>query len=123
MGIRLKGAIVILDEAHNAEDMGRGAASREIDLSEINNTMRELQRLIATGAEVEAHQALLNMIDGLSRWMESEIEHIQPSAAHDAVNMWTGEQAVTILDSVALRPDTIPVLKKHVRFISSPTCS
>jgi Rad3-related DNA helicase len=88
MGIDLTNAIVIIDEAHNIEDVSRAAGSLEVSLEQMAGKARfmpaiqkELVGLLAEKAtaerpffplaDPEAHSKLLQFCLQLSGWMEN----------------------------------------------------
>lgn len=83
MSIDLEGAIIIIDEAHNVEDVSRNAASREIDLSDLKHTELELTRLIESfidegSEERKTHFVTIRkVISELIMWIQDTIPNIR----------------------------------------------
>ncbi|MED6196924.1 hypothetical protein PIB30_051949, partial [Stylosanthes scabra] len=68
MDLDIKGAIVILDEAHNIEDITRDAGSVDIEEDVFDKLKMELQQLCSVNASI--YQPLYEMAQGLTSWIE-----------------------------------------------------
>jgi Rad3-related DNA helicase len=85
LGIDLTDAIVILDEAHNAEDISRSAASREVELSDIRMAEIELSRMIGVLPDESDRRGdfvtLRDLTSRLILWMQSNMPALGGKAA------------------------------------------
>ncbi|KAG2233499.1 hypothetical protein INT48_003370 [Thamnidium elegans] len=71
LDIKLKGNIVILDEAHNIEDSSREAGSFEVDEQMLRIVSKELNQIINNGYETEAHGTLEMVVGQIFDWITS----------------------------------------------------
>ena len=104
MEIELKGALVILDEAHNVEDTCREAASCDVDLRALRAAEEELRRveaskgtpdeidddftpataslpprsMSATDPDAGSSASLLAVVSGVTRWLAGASDHDHP---------------------------------------------
>lgn len=81
MGFNLDGAVILIDESHNIEDVARSSASREIDFHHIRHTEVELTRMLATFADEDGErakhfQAARKVISSIITWMSETIPTI-----------------------------------------------
>lgn len=60
MQIDLKNSIIVLDEAHNVEDVCRDAASASLTQDNILEAMNDLERMTRLGANPENCQPLVS---------------------------------------------------------------
>ncbi|KAJ1985320.1 hypothetical protein H4R33_004105 [Dimargaris cristalligena] len=73
-GIELKGSIVIVDEAHNIEDIARSSATGSFNNLEIELTMHQLGEMLK--GDFGAHRTLLELLQALNRAMsDSTIQY------------------------------------------------
>ena len=75
MEISLKNNIVILDEAHNIEDSARGAASWQVNQSQVRDSMQDLEKMgkfyRETGnGDSEPYWILAKLASQLSTWID-----------------------------------------------------
>ena len=79
MEIELNDSIIILDEAHNIEDVAVDAASWNINFEELQvfsakfllnfqETSNILKELLNNGAQATIYEMIFNAIDGLRSW-------------------------------------------------------
>ena len=68
----LKGAVVVIDEAHNVADVAADAASTSVGLEELRRAAGQLADLEAAGAAPLGPCAgLRQVLEGLAAWLES----------------------------------------------------
>ncbi|KAK9109510.1 hypothetical protein Sjap_017570 [Stephania japonica] len=90
MEVDIKDSIVILDEAHNIEDMARDAGSMDIEEDALFMLQTELGSLCVT-ADSEIYQPLYDMIQLAS---------------------WTGDKALRELQEIGISPQLFAILKE-----------
>ncbi|ORZ14489.1 helicase C-terminal domain-domain-containing protein [Absidia repens] len=69
MDIQISGSVIILDEAHNIENVCRESASFEVSNEDLDYVKYELHQIINNGHVVTAHQTLLELLNRLTYWM------------------------------------------------------
>ena len=80
MDINLKDAVVIIDEAHNVEDVSREAASFVLTEEDIINTIENLERLISRKAlEENKYRHMLQIFQGIQAYIR-KIAEIPPKS-------------------------------------------
>ena len=75
MEISLKNNIVILDEAHNIEDSARGAASWQVNQSQVRDSMQDLEKMgkfyyETQNGDSEPYWVLAKLASQLSAWID-----------------------------------------------------
>ncbi|XP_077996428.1 Fanconi anemia group J protein homolog [Glandiceps talaboti] len=112
MEISLKNQIVVLDEAHNIEDSSRDAASLSLKQDDIEEAMDELDKMIALRVKVDDMRAMREMCVSFVRWINNMSDTLQQSGFEKSSRVWAGVDFVAVLDSMAITPLTIPLLKQ-----------
>ena len=80
MDINLKDAVVIIDEAHNVEDVSREAASFVLTEEDIINTIENLERLISRKAlEENKYRHMLQIFQGIQAYIK-QVAEIPPKS-------------------------------------------
>ncbi|KAK7376652.1 hypothetical protein VNO80_02066 [Phaseolus coccineus] len=108
MDVDIKGAIVILDEAHNIEDVARDAGSVDIEEDVLDKLQMELQQLCSINAAI--YQPLYEMTQGLTSWMEQKKHKLEKRDFHHYVSCWTGDNALGELEEANISKQCFPIL-------------
>ncbi len=69
MGIDLENSIVVLDEAHNIEDVCRDAASGTFQMDEIDDACDDLKLVIEANILVNSHTTMLTLLGKIKSWI------------------------------------------------------
>ncbi|OQR99946.1 hypothetical protein ACHHYP_03880 [Achlya hypogyna] len=109
--IDLKSAIVILDEAHNIEDVCRSAASMELTYLQLEEAIASFKATI----EAQVHKSpmyltLLKLLNGLQRWLRyiEEIKVLKTVGYEHEAHTWPGTHAVAVLAEFCnVKPDNL----------------
>ncbi|KAL6844607.1 hypothetical protein ACP4OV_025266 [Aristida adscensionis] len=112
MDIDIGGSIIILDEAHNIEDIARDSGSVDVDEESLCSLQDELQRLAADEAVAMIYQPLHDVIQGLVGWIEQREENLQTHEFGHPASHWTGEKAVKELQLAGISPAYFPMLQE-----------
>lgn len=116
--------VVIVDEAHNIEDVCRDSASFEITDEQLATVQRELSLLIpdlrkpASGIDesvIKAHESQGHILAILNNWLRnSSSQNLRSSSQRrdfdSSTMIWNGNEIPIELDSIGLRPSTISAL-------------
>jgi Fanconi anemia group J protein len=120
MDVDLKGAVVVLDEAHNIEGVARDAASHSLTTEELAVALAELEDLARSSAVADdaraAHGALAEFVAPLLAWMRATVERLT-AAEYEAEtsNVWAGEAMASILARrCGLLPEGVGALEAHL---------
>ncbi|TKY57576.1 Fanconi anemia group J protein-like [Spatholobus suberectus] len=108
MDVDIKEAIVILDEAHNIEDIARDAGSVDIDEDVLDKLQMELQQLCSINAAI--YQPLYEMAQGLASWMEQKKNKLEKRDFQHYVSCWTGDKALRELEEANISKQCFPIL-------------
>ncbi|KAF6159788.1 hypothetical protein GIB67_030046 [Kingdonia uniflora] len=130
MEVDLKEAIVILDEAHNIEDMAREAGSVDVEEDMLYTLQTELEQLCL--ADQVIYQPLHDMIQGVTSWIgqrkntleKHEFQHYcswreikifwsrSIRLYFGNIDSWTGDKALKELQEVGISQQVFPILKE-----------
>lgn len=114
--------VVIVDEAHNIEDVCRDSASFEITDEQLAGVQRELSSLIpdlrkpGSGVDegvIKAHESQGHILAIINNWLRNSAESRIGSRRKDfdtTTMIWNGKEIPEELDSIGLRPSTISAL-------------
>ncbi|KAE9617276.1 putative RNA helicase [Lupinus albus] len=108
MDVDIKGAIVILDEAHNIEDTTRDAGSVDIEDDVLDKLQMELQYLCSENAAI--YQPLYEMAQGLDSWIERNKNKLEKRDFQHYVSCWTGDKALRELEEANISKQCFPIL-------------
>ncbi|PWA89161.1 RAD3-like DNA-binding helicase protein [Artemisia annua] len=132
MEISVKGNIIILDEAHNIEDIARDAGS--IDVEEdvlfpicINYffvlfvTMKELQTeldnlcesdRVAEADQLGIYKPLYEMIEGIISWIRRRKKSLGKHSFQHTASCWTADKALRELEEASISKQCFPSLQE-----------
>ncbi|XP_024169418.1 Fanconi anemia group J protein homolog [Rosa chinensis] len=108
MEVDIQGSIVVLDEAHNIEDVARDAGSVDIDEEVLNKLQMELEQLCPL--DVLVYQPLYEMIQDLLSWIERRKDKLEKREFQHFVSCWTGDKALRELQEANISQQCFPVL-------------
>ncbi|XP_022135021.1 Fanconi anemia group J protein homolog isoform X2 [Momordica charantia] len=108
MDVDIKGAIVILDEAHNIEDIARHAGSVDVEEDTLNKLQMELDQLCHTDSLV--YQPLYEMTQDLISWIDQRKTTLQKREFQHYVTCWTGNHAQRELQEANITQQCFPIL-------------
>ena len=72
MSLDVKGAVVILDEAHNIEDVARESASLSLSYLDLEDTLHALQVIGSKDGYSAVAPAVMQPLDAMSAWMRKQ---------------------------------------------------
>ena len=122
LGLDLKGAVIIVDEAHNIEDVSREAAGLELRFDDLAEICLELEQMLLMDEEGEGdkgdaqhYAALESVVRGLKEHMQNWVPLLQ-SAENSSVahHITSGAEAAAVLREVGVTEDTLKPLKKFL---------
>ncbi|XP_009362870.2 Fanconi anemia group J protein homolog isoform X1 [Pyrus x bretschneideri] len=108
MEVDIKGSIVVLDEAHNIEDVARDAGSVDIDEDILHKVQIELEQLCPV--DVLVYQPLYETIQGLISWIEQRKNKLEKREFQYYVSCWTGDKALRELQEANVSQQCFPIL-------------
>jgi fanconi anemia group J protein len=118
MDIQLKGDVVLLDEAHNMEDVCREAASFTLEEQDLEKVVVELKGLLHVREDATKFRALMQVLLELLRWMQTQSckgSKSAPSAGGGdsfgkSESTWPGVEGLSILENCGFSAHTMHVL-------------
>ena len=134
MGIDLKGAIVIIDEAHNIEDVCRSAGSFEWSQEDVYAIEMEIRTNFAravddpTGVvvlEAQAHQAMLHVCSTVLNWMNGVSNFGSSSTTatnkyqsfETKIDIYEGQDIINELMKLGINSSTVEMWSTHLQAI------
>ncbi|KAJ1290715.1 hypothetical protein BS78_02G266300 [Paspalum vaginatum] len=112
MDMDISGSIIILDEAHNTEDIARDAGSVDINEESLSLLLDELQGLSNDEAVAMIYQPLHDVIQGLIGWISERENTLQNHEFGHPASYWTGEKAMKELQVAGISPAYFPLLQE-----------
>ncbi|KAF4368255.1 hypothetical protein F8388_007259 [Cannabis sativa] len=108
MDVDIKGAILVLDEAHNMEDIARDAGSVDIDEEALHKLKAELGDLCQANALV--YQPLYEMTQDLLSWIGHKKDTLEKREFQHYFSCWTGDKAMRELQEANISQQSFPTL-------------
>ncbi|CAI9115235.1 OLC1v1016082C1 [Oldenlandia corymbosa var. corymbosa] len=110
MEIDIKGAIIILDEAHNIEDVARDAGSFDVEEDGLLQLQTELSQLALV--EPDTYQPILEMIEDIFSWIDRRKSTLEKRDFQHYFSCWTGDKALIELEEANVTRKCFPILQK-----------
>ncbi|XP_074586059.1 uncharacterized protein LOC141841763 [Curcuma longa] len=112
MDIDLKGAIVILDEAHNIEDIARDSGSLDVEEDVLFALQTELGQLCMADNDAAIYQPLYDMIQGIISWIGDRKMDLQQCEFEHYSSFWTADKAISELQHAGITQQCFPILQE-----------
>ncbi|MCO5560281.1 hypothetical protein L7F22_013892 [Adiantum nelumboides] len=112
MEINVDGSIIILDEAHNIEDVAREAGSIDLETSTLEGLRMELEQLCAVGAVADFYHPLLDMVQEMLSWMYHKSTSLEKQEFERYSSCWSGEGALQELERAGIQCQGFPLLSE-----------
>ncbi|OVA04243.1 Helicase-like [Macleaya cordata] len=110
MEVDLTDSIVILDEAHNIEDIAREAGSVDVEEDVLYTLQTELGQLCFTDSVI--YQPLYDTIQGIISWIGQRKSTLQKHEFQHYFSCWTGDKALRELQEVGISQQCFPILQE-----------
>ncbi|KAL5848005.1 hypothetical protein ACOSQ3_011529 [Xanthoceras sorbifolium] len=108
MEVDIKGAIVILDEAHNIEDIARDSGSFDVEEDVLTKLQMELGPLCSVNPMI--YQPLSEMTQDLLAWIERRKATLEKREFQHYISCWTGDKALKELQEANIWQQCFPIL-------------
>ncbi|KAL8088437.1 hypothetical protein AgCh_038285 [Apium graveolens] len=112
MEVDIREAIVILDEAHNIEDITRDAGSFEAEEDALLQLQNELGQLSLNNEMT--YQPLYETIENIISWICRRKKFLAKQGFQHYCTSWTGEEALRELQEASISQQSFPILKNCV---------
>ncbi|XP_059635149.1 uncharacterized protein LOC132277322 isoform X2 [Cornus florida] len=110
MDVDINGAIVILDEAHNIEDMARDAGSMDLEEDVLLQLQTELGQLSLFDAMI--YQPLYEMTQDIMSWIGRRKNTLEKRGFQHYFSCWTGDKALKELQEANISQQCFPILQE-----------
>ncbi|URD78260.1 DEXDc2 [Musa troglodytarum] len=110
MDIDIRGSIVILDEAHNIEDVARDAGSIEVEEDVLFALQTELGHLCMADGGAMTYQPLYDMIQGIISWIGDRKMSMKKHEFEHYSSFWTADKAIRELQQAGITEQCFPIL-------------
>ncbi|KAI8336223.1 hypothetical protein BC941DRAFT_428637 [Chlamydoabsidia padenii] len=106
MDIKVKGNIVIFDEAHNIEDTARSVASYEVTEADLKRLQKELTQVIRGQNLEEDHRTIQFIVETLLEWITQPNNSYSIKEYEKHVHIWSGLQIMSKLSDLHITSST-----------------
>ena len=127
MGLQIDGALVVIDEAHNIEDVCRAAGGIELTSARLGVVQYELHTLVdGQHGDIELpkeHARIFHHVNTLQRWLQEEADASKLSKKGSEeygkhVLIWEGTRMIEELASLQINSNTVRELNMDLSSIS-----
>nr|GMC88611.1 Fanconi anemia group J protein homolog [Ipomoea batatas] len=110
MDVDINGAIIILDEAHNIEDISRDAGSMDVEEDVLLQLLTELGQLAVSDAMT--YKPLIGMVQEIIDWIGRRTDSLEKHDFQHYFSCWTGDKALKELQEANVSRQYFPILKE-----------
>ncbi|KAK4725441.1 hypothetical protein R3W88_028220 [Solanum pinnatisectum] len=110
MEVVITGAIIILDEAHNIEDICRDAGSVDVEEDILLQLQMELEQLIQSDTMI--YQPLVEMTQDIRSWIARKKNTLEKHGFQHYASCWTGDKALKELQEANVTKQCFPILQE-----------
>lgn len=118
MDIDLTDAVVVIDEAHNIEDVSRSAASRDLDYEDIQQAYSELETMVESQQSPDLIRPFFQILKAMLSWLDLKIPQLSAPGSRESI-VWSGEEAVEMLSELGLSAQNIEALRKALSSVTA----
>nr|GEZ05849.1 fanconi anemia group J protein homolog [Tanacetum cinerariifolium] len=112
MELSVKGNIIILDEAHNIEDIARDAGSIDVEEDVLFQLQKELDDLCQKPDQLGIYRPLYEMIEGIVSWIRRRKKSLGKHSFQHNASCWTAEKALRELEEAGISKQCFPSLQE-----------
>ncbi|XP_018915007.2 Fanconi anemia group J protein homolog isoform X1 [Bemisia tabaci] len=121
MEINLKGEIMILDEAHNIEDVCRDSASLTVHLNDLTSFMQECEKAAESGNFPEEHAQMRSFVKLLVDWIKDNTEKVQHLDDFNSGHaVWNGTQILASFENAGITLEEFDLFRASANEINKP---
>ncbi|VFQ76373.1 unnamed protein product [Cuscuta campestris] len=110
MDLDINGAIIILDEAHNMEDISRDAGSIDVEEDVLFQLLTELEQLVLNDAMT--YKPLIEMLQDIINWIDRRKNSLGRHDFQHYISCWTGDDALKELQDANVSRQCFPILQE-----------
>ncbi|KAL1424928.1 hypothetical protein MTO96_019790 [Rhipicephalus appendiculatus] len=120
LSIDLNNAVVVLDEAHNIEDISREVMSISITQDQLRDIIADLEEIQGVPYMPQEHGAIARVMSKLSIWITQHSDHLNDYRGFEqSGKVWAGTEILAFMTDVGLSPDTFNNFKSLVTAITA----
>ncbi|EEC10793.1 hypothetical protein IscW_ISCW019247 [Ixodes scapularis] len=120
LSINLDNAVVVLDEAHNIEDISREVMSLSITQDQIRDIIMDLEDMIRQDALPDLHHSLARVMSKISVWISQHSDHLNDYRSFEqSGKVWSGNDIIALMIDIGLGPEAFESFRKTVAFVTS----
>lgn len=120
LSIDLNNAVVVLDEAHNIEDISREVMSITITQDQLRDIIADLEEMQRYHVMPMEHNAIARVMSKLSLWITQHSDHLDDYRSFEqSGKVWAGTEILAFMTDVGLSPDRFKDFKSLVTAITT----
>ncbi|XP_060833332.1 Fanconi anemia group J protein homolog isoform X1 [Rhopalosiphum padi] len=113
MNLKLKGHVIIVDEAHNIEDQCRDAASLQLDQTNMNLAKADCEKICRSSGNSVTYGRLARYLSDLSKWIDEKSNDIKTYDEYNrGVLSWSGTYTIASFDDFGVGLKAFEMFKK-----------
>uniref|UniRef100_A0A2H8TS50 DNA 5'-3' helicase n=1 Tax=Melanaphis sacchari TaxID=742174 RepID=A0A2H8TS50_9HEMI len=113
MNLKLKGHVIIVDEAHNIEDQCREAASLQLDQTLMNLAKADCEKIYKSCGNSVTYGRLARYLSDLSKWIDQKSGDIKNYDDYNrGVLSWSGTYTIASFDDFGVGLTAFEMFKK-----------
>ncbi|XP_075746080.1 Fanconi anemia group J protein homolog isoform X2 [Rhipicephalus microplus] len=120
LSIDLNNAVVVLDEAHNIEDISREVMSISVTQDQLRDIIADLEEMQRIPYMPEEHYAIASVMSKLSLWITQHSDHLDDYRGFEqSGKVWAGTEILAFMTDVGLSPECFKNFKTLVSAITT----
>lgn len=120
LSIDLTGAVVVLDEAHNIEDISREVMSLTVTQDQLHDIIKDVEEMLRYPVLPTEHTAVARVMSKLSLWITQHSDHLNDYRSFEqSGKVWAGTEILAFMTDVGLSPDKFKDFKHTVTVITA----
>ncbi|XP_070389958.1 Fanconi anemia group J protein homolog isoform X2 [Dermacentor albipictus] len=120
LSIDLNDAVVVLDEAHNIEDISREVMSITVTQDQLRDIIMDLEEMQRIQIMPMEHHAIARVMSKLSLWITQHSDHLNDYKSFEqSGKVWAGTEILAFMTDVGLSPDRFKDFKNLVTVITA----
>lgn len=120
LSIDLAGAVVVLDEAHNIEDISREVMSFTVTQDQLHDIIVDIEEMLRYPILPAEHTAVARVMSKLSLWITQHSDLLNDYRSFEqSGKVWAGTEILAFMTDVGLSPERFKDFKHNVTVITA----
>ncbi|KAK8774435.1 hypothetical protein V5799_011035 [Amblyomma americanum] len=120
LSIDLTDAVVVLDEAHNIEDISREVMSFTVTQDQLHDIIKDVEEMLRYPILPTEHTAVARVMSKLSLWITQHSDLLTDYRSFEqSGKVWAGTEILAFMTDVGLSPDKFRDFKNTVTVITA----